>query len=661
MAFADFLAASQRRVVILAELTPSLRLSGWSAVGGSAPNSYRITLTRFVATAAVPGDGVYRRCVGVRENGTDLSERPSIADVDANAGSWFWDEANSKLYVRTSSGADPDTFTVYQALVTFYVATSGVVLNRVDASGDTGIYYHPWLSGELPHLTTAVGDLLSGQTNTMAGSITLTNAHGFWNALIAADSDYTWTNKRVRLLLGGSYISGTVTELHLPRSQYVALRTMRIEDVSADELTCQFRLAPLARATERTVPVTPYFESIYPNLGVGVRGTKKWVGYGRATIRPDLTDTSGTGVWTVADAAYQTLFAVHSVSAIDKSTGVRTALTLTTDYTVDLTTCIVTVVNATYAWQNYDLEVDVTGKPDGAGGYLHTFAAIVKDLLQTFLNVPSSEIDNAAFVQAAIDAPEEISLWLKDQRSLASIFSTNEPNFPSLERSVVGTIQQTLAGVWTCWIWDPGYDASAIVSMQKEDFSLFRAEPKHEAIYSTVHVHFNRNHARNEWPVETSTDPRTTYLAEVTDTLDIYTFLRDASDAQRLAQRYLLVCGGLTTEVEFRERGMRLVEHLAGAKVLVSFAPAPAASGAWVDEPFELLRLEITYAPQVVVVGRLGNLKGIGRRIGHWSNDTTPDYSAASAAERAAWGWWTDANGFAVAFDPSSADRSIWW
>src|SRR5262245_41808501 len=106
--FSEFLAWPTREEVILVELTPSLSVTGWTLQTGS---TYKATLSRFDATA---GFNVYRRAVGVRQNSIDLTVQTSIANVDANPGSWYWDEANSLIYVRTTTGSDPDTFTTMQ-------------------------------------------------------------------------------------------------------------------------------------------------------------------------------------------------------------------------------------------------------------------------------------------------------------------------------------------------------------------------------------------------------------------------------------------------------------------------------------------------------------------------------------------------------------------
>src|SRR6185295_1848662 len=119
------------------------------------------------------------------------------------------------------------------------------------------------------------------------------------------------------------FLLGKYASAQLDRPDFVSVATMLVEDVAADEEAATVRLSPLPRLLDAEIPPTPFIRSDYPNLGDGVSGTRKWLGWGRSTIKPDLTDTSANGVWTVADAAYQQLFAVHDVVAIAKSGGAR--------------------------------------------------------------------------------------------------------------------------------------------------------------------------------------------------------------------------------------------------------------------------------------------------------------------------------------------------
>lgn len=650
---AGLLAAAAREEIILCELDPSYTLTGFAAVGGGAPNSYSIALPRLVQTAAVVG-GLYAPCIRVVANGVTLTERASLALVDANAGSWYWDEAAGTLYVRSTSG-DPGDFTML-ATRRLYLASSPLVIERTTGSPTTAVYYQPWLTGELPRVRREVEDLLSGSTSFPSGSVAFTNGHRAWFTLVAPDGAWNWKNTLARFYLGGRYDGMT-----LARADFGAVATMIVEDVAPTETICAFALQPLRRLTEIEVPVTPYFESDYASLGDGVRGTKKWIGYGRATMVPDLTDTATSqGVYTVADAAYQTLFAIHNVWAVRKDTGVWTLLTETTHYTKNLTTCTITVTSATYPHADYTLAVDVTGKPDGLGSYLQTYGEIVRDMLSTFLGIATADIDTAAFADTDLEADAELAVWVKAPRSLASLFATMEPEFPSLGRSVMGTVQQTAEGLWTARIWDPRLD-SVTTTLRREDLARFEPKPKLKTVFSTVRVHYGYDHARQQWSVVEVTDPTVQYKTGSRDRLDIFTFLVSERNAETIAQRYMLLAAAVTVEAEFSERGALLAQFNAGDKVYVTYTPAPAVGGGYDAKPFEVLSLEVAYAPKVTVTGILGDLRGLGGRVGRWMASGAPDWSTATAAERQASGFWTDSAGLADSGDPTSGNRSIWW
>lgn len=650
---AAFLAASAREEIVLCELDPEFDLIGFAAAGGGLVNTYSIALPRLVQTAQVRG-GLYAKTIRVTQNGVVLAERASAALVDANAGSWYWDEAAGTLYVRATAGT-PANYTML-ATRRLYFASAPIVLEQTAGSPDTAIYYHPWLTIELPQVRRQVEDLLQGNTTFPSGSASFLNGHTAWFTLVAGDGMWHWKYALAKFYLGGRY-SG----LSLNRADYAVTGSMLIEDAAPSETECRFALLPLRKLTELELPITPFFEGDYPNLGDGVRGTKKWIGYGRATIKADLTDTAtDQGVYTIADSAYQTLFALHAVWAVNKTTGELIPLTEITHYTKDLVACTVTITSPAYPHDDFEIAVDVSGKPDGVGGYLRKYGEILRDMLVTFIGVDAADIDAAAFATLAIDADAEISVWIKNTRSLASIFASSEPEAPSLGRSVMGTLQQTQDGKWTARLWDPGVD-SITTSLRKEDFVRFEAKPKLKTVFSGVRVYYGYDHAKQQWSFIDETDLTIQYKTKSRDRLELFTFLTNESNARTIAQRYLLLGGAVTVEAEFEERGALLAQMNAGDKVYVTYSPAPTSIGAYVSQPFEILDLTVRYAPKVTVSGILGDLRGVGGRVGRWMDNTAPDWATATTAERLASGFWSDANGLIDPLDPTSSNRSIWW
>jgi hypothetical protein len=655
--FAELIAASDRRLVVLAELNPHERLIGWTKTGGRT-HVYQVSAAPVFQESVVTG-GVYRKLDHVRENrSTFYTVAASVAACDAAAGSYYWDTTAGVLYVHTSGGGSPATYTAVFACWRLFCASTGLVLDLTPGDSATGVYFHPWLEGSIPRLSSVRPDLRFGATLTPTGDVSLTNGHGFFNTLLSG-SRWTWRNKTVRFKLGGSYNGQT-----LDYDEYEDLAAMLIESVSADEVSCVFKLKPLPRLFDQSLPVTPYFEGSYPNLGEGVRGTKKWIGYGRATIAPDLTDTTAGagGEYTIADADFQTLFAVHGVWAVSKTTGESTALSLGSQYSVDLTACTVTVLDGAYAPADYTLRVDVTGKPDGAGSYLMRFDQIVQDMLTTFLGVDASTgLDTDSFTTAAAEAPQELSVWLKNTRTIASVISTAEPGFPSLGRSVLGSVVPTKGGLWRVFIWTPSVDPSTAVSLRKEDFAAFNPRPRIDAVVASTTVFYGQNHATGEWQGETDEDPVTAYAAETDDFLEEYTYLASGSDALVLAQRLQLLSSRISTYVSFKERGSLLAGQIAGGRVLVTYSPAPNADGAYADAVFDIVQLDMTLSGTLEVSGIIGDLEGLGATVGRWTDTGAPAWASATDAEKSVSGFWSDADGLIDPGDPTTAGLSVWW
>ncbi len=176
-----------------------------------------------------------------------------------------------------------------------------------------------------------------------------------------------------------------------------------------------------------------------------------------------------------------------------------------------------------------------------------------------------------------------------------------------------------------------------------------------------MRVFYNYDHARAAWSVVEKDDPVTRYRTGSRDRADLYTYLRTKADAQRLAERYQIIAGGVTVEATFVERGALLAQKEAGGKTFVTYAPAPAVGGAYENHPFEILEMSLVMAPKLGVSGRLGNFHGLGGRIGRWMESTAPTWAAATALQRQVSGFWTDSNGLADPADAASANQSIWF
>jgi len=639
------------RQTVFLEITPSLTLSGWSVYSGSA---YEVDLPRFIEAGDVAQ--LYRRVVGVRQNATDLEEVANAAAVVSGAGTWFWDEAAGVVYVRTVGSADPATFTM-QAFVRYHFATEGRVVPPTAGDDDGAVYYLPWVTEDLPRLSRQVSDLLFGATVSESGDVVMTNGHAAWHTLIPG---HNWQNKRAEILFGDYGADGA----ELARDELSTLATMIVQGPPvADEETATIRLSGLSNRLSRQIPPGRFRAADYPDLAPGLAGSPIPLLWGRATFQPPVTDVSGSGVLTLADSGYQTILAVHGVVAIAKADGARFSLTLTTHYTVNTTACTVTLTGTGgFNVADYVFEVDATGKPDpdAPTTALETFAAIVRDILETHVGVDPADIDSASFAQAALDAEAPLSVYLAELRTISSLFSSDEPDTPSLDRSVLGRVRQSTDGRWSLIVWNDGATTTA-PEMRKKHFARFRPDPPRADVSSLARVYYGRDHSAGAWSTAEATDLPTRYLAETYDEAQLYTFLRNERDAEDHAQRTLLLVSAESIEIEFEEVGSRLKNALAGDFAPVTYSPAPVAGQAFDAAPLEITRLDISLSPTLQISGRLVDLRSIRGRIGIVTDDTGADWSTATEAEKAAQGFVSDDSGLIDPSDATTEKLSITW
>ena len=157
--------------IFLAEVTCGQQLTLWTLDTG----------TTYFATA------IYD-VIDVKENGVSLTSRASIALVDANAGSYFFDSDNERVYVHTTGSADAHTVTI-QAILRFYYANRDRKLNNQ--------YYEPRLQSA-PNLSLRIESKFTGISQISGGTFTFVNGDGFYDDL----ANLQWDAGFVTLKLG---------------------------------------------------------------------------------------------------------------------------------------------------------------------------------------------------------------------------------------------------------------------------------------------------------------------------------------------------------------------------------------------------------------------------------------------------------------------------
>lgn len=516
------------------------------------------------------------------------------------------------------------------------------------------IYYEKRiLAGTEVGVAEKASDLIVGLSRTSSGRVALANHDKLFDI---PSKTWSWKNRAARYLFG-------INDAGL--GSYLTIRELVVDDIAPTEQDLGITLVDGIDMWLRRFPPTPHLSGTA--YGEGVSGTRVPILIGVKTdIIPDLVDNEDASanewIYKIADDTKQDLDAVAAVYAINKSTGARQTLTLAVDYTVDLTDCSITVDDSFDAGAEieevYEIRCDATGQPAATGDtstdYLKWPGEIAHWLLNTFLDAADTSLDLDSFADADANAPYELGFWIKKETNVREVLRT-------LGKSVLGDVRTEIDGTVKFYVWTPWEGSADAESYTDEDFSAFEGDPKMETVYYKTVVRYDEDPANSgSFEIESVTDNATNYLVEGAQVLTVDTFLKSSSDAQLMAQRINFLYRGTNVEMEFTERGIRLMGAGRNMRIRVTKTRAPTSTGALSNRLMEVVELDKDLdAPRVS--GRLADLKDLVNLIGNWTAATAPTWGNATAEEKANSGFWTDASGLADSADQSSKNVSLWW
>lgn len=170
-------------LIWLAEIEPARKLEGesWTA---AAPSCYYIAHPEGKPSRV-------RQCL--KSTGVIVTYAPDVADLatcQSTASSWYWDAANTRLYVHTSTAADPGVGSGLFLVCSYFwerIADHQVDLDShpyrplLDASGIADLSFEATLFSD-------------GGVTQSFGDVTALNPGGYWDARLAA---YVYEGKRI--------------------------------------------------------------------------------------------------------------------------------------------------------------------------------------------------------------------------------------------------------------------------------------------------------------------------------------------------------------------------------------------------------------------------------------------------------------------------------
>jgi hypothetical protein len=645
--YATFVASQAPEVVVLVEPQPMEVLGSWTLDDAPSGTHY-CTFASQIATNLIPG-GLYRRLDVVRHNDVELTAQTSVANVRANAASYYLDTSTNRLYVHLTGGVSPNTVALVGAWFTLFFS-----MTRIDFSDQP--LYHPRVAGELPAFMQERPDPLFGLTIADQGSVSLTNGDQLFERLVRM---YVWRNKKVTFKLGGA---------GLAYSDFATVGTMRINTAQVDDELCTLQLETMGASLNRTLPTSTWGDGTFPFSGFlnpltepGALGERKAILFGYVTNVPMILADRSTAQFRYIDvdpvitSGPATVWAVY---AVHRTTGAMTQLT-GGQYIVTGNGFIVQILDtATFPLDTYDFRVDVSEwRSSGTCG---KFAK----LLLYWCGVRDGDIDATAF--AACDgARNEAVGWVQREPVTAADLMRQ------LEQSVLGQVFVGADGRWTMRLFDPS--APPAWTLADADFVTWQPTDDFASVLNEVRVQYLVDPATGDAVEATSSDDTVKYGSETTDTHILTTVLRDirfpfttapGTWYAALAQHLRWFKGVPPAFVEFEQRGLSLMTAMVGDLVAVTRARGPIArTGRCDGQLFILTRLEKHLGPDAPFVrGVLCDMDGRADQIFRLAPASSAlVWSSAAESDKALYGFLADANRYIDTNDPLTKDGKALW
>jgi hypothetical protein len=669
---------SQKTVIARMFPTENISAGTWSVVGGHA-NTYSMTLD-------TPN---FTNLDSVTEDGTSLTERATIALVNANAGSWYYDVNAETLYVHTTGTDDPTDHLM--------VATHTLAFSDQDSTLDS-IYHEPRII-EAPDLDLEGGRLFWGVSFPSEGTLTLNNEDGFFDSIFR---DFIWYNAKCTVYLGGE---------DLPLSEYrVIFDGFVVDNIPFTRTRISFKLKDKRWILDSKYPSgTKYDTSTFPNVEKKWRDNPIPRAYGviRNAPAPNITryveisrdaGSSDTTIYVAGiDSTYfpatgtlkfgtEEMTYTGTAASPPRFTGVTRGANGTTPATHDRGTIGILLTNNYFKIANsqidsidrvYKDDIDVTDDVDnitladatfrynatidgsekftvdfggvetGGGALMSNYADVLSDLLQQ-IGIASGDLNAASFTAAATAAEGTVGFWIGKPEKGTKLIDI-------LLRSTLGRLYINLSGEIALQIWEPTV-STAPATFDETDILDYKHEQLADNVFEKIIVEFDQN-----W---SDTDDFQTAEKFYADASSLYgggrvatvkTVETSRADAETLADRLRFVSQIPAERVSVKAK--MVVGDLVVSDQRKLTLTRPTTS----EKLYEVTGVRISTGNATDVDLEFEDLHGMGEETGVWTSDVAPAWAAATDDEKLVQGFWSDDDGLVDPADPTTKNKSRWW
>ena len=671
-ALTDVLAFPDLRRVVLLEVTSGEHLKFWTLTAGK-------TYTYEAMTT--------NRVTWVKENGAYLYLRSGIDAVEAEDGTWFWNQSAGKVYIHPTGDASPYTKTI-QAIVFFPFATEGRVIN--------GIYYEGRILS-LPSLSMRIENKFGSPGQIGSGNVELNNDDGFFDTLtglqwdageavlklgadeavipsdtggsatdgVYTDSDYDGAVTDPALDGAQAEVGGTSTAVDY--SGYDKVGVWRVTEWSKDDGTFTLTLEEKKGTLKKKIPLGFYSRADYTNMEENSVGDAIPISYGTVyDVRPVCIDIAARRFKCAGHPIKELLGCRVQDASKGSNKGAWNDVNFETqdEWNGEFTL-------AAIDWDGTaEVAVDFRGRMNGDGTLMDNASDIVRDILTVWLQEPPETINDAVFAQAW----ERLNIGYNSDgfpvtRTAIALHIFKEEDADKLISRINACAGSYLfndfSGLYQFVVFEPSPGA-ALPTLEEADIKSIEEVIDATEIYSSVKAGYQYR-AKQDYPQRYIFDrPEAQYLqgARTAVLLDLENIPVDAlADARYVAQRYARMDGERkkTYKAKLSHRAWPLMP---GDMIRVVYARQG------IDAVFEILERKVNLSSTTWIDFVLGDLHGLGDGILFATADSPvfPDSLGGGSASawdddwtdaQKAWtrqnvGYVTDDNGFSSATDPDS-------
>ncbi len=315
-----------------------------------------------------------------------LREAASVAAVEAEENTFFWDATTRRCYIHLVDGDRPSLHRMVIGIV-YGVANHGVVLEG------TSTIYWPRLKGA-PRISKSRDPLFYGRLEYGGGTLSLDNSDGVYN-LLAEDEDVFGNS--LRLFLGFD---------NEPRASFRQLYSGTVGKIKVGQTLLDIDVADNRKYLIAEIPDKVFTLDDYPDLKPGNNGKHIPVGYGVLRNVPvvctneDESPAPATYIFKVLDVSRHP-HGMHAISAV------RVDGVAKTPASTDPTNGTFTLAAADYD-PGQKVTADIEGYEDDSGALIFNPLDIITDIIERWLGIPYSATayDQALWAAMRLQVPD---------------------------------------------------------------------------------------------------------------------------------------------------------------------------------------------------------------------------------------------------------------